>query len=910
MRLLRLSVRNFRGVDECNAVFGRTGVTVVEGANETGKSSLAEALDLLLDFQDSSKALPVRDVKPVHRDEGAEVSAEIEAGPYRFTYEKRFHKRSQTTLTVTAPRPESHTGREAHERALAILTETVDLALWRALRIAQGDGRDAPDLSGRSLVSALERAGGGAAEQTAAESLFAAAAAEAARYVGKSGNPLKAVTDLAAALTAAEARVAELSDTVRATDEAIVDLERLRRERAELVARRPTLQEQVERCAAEKATLDEKRRDRDRLQAAADHARGAAERAVRERDERVAAIEVVADAESALTAFDEERQGSAPELQAVRRRLANADAALVAARAEAETAARLLRRRTDDREFRRHEIEREQFAERVKRLEGARTRRTEAAATLDRGRVDDDSLAAIRDAHMLATQARARAAAEAASVRIEALADVEIDVDGDGSRVPAGSEQQHTVEDATSIRIGELARVTVQSGAGVDARRARDAAEAAFAALLDGAGVTSFEGALESHRARERAVDELRRADEDERGALRDLDETELRHKLAGRTDRVAGYAGERAQDVAAPALAPDFETSKALAEQAESERDRVAAALTRAETEVADSRTLVQSLQDRDLSDLRDRSELVGAHRAEATRLAEQRSHRSDEALRAAAVAARELAAEHALRANTARNALERASPELVDAALAGAHEALHRAESREQEIGRETSGLLARVEILGAQGIGERLAETVATRDRASYAHDAARRRMNAAHLLSETLRGHRDAARRAYRAPLAARIDDLGRYVFGEDFAIDLDEHLALAARTLGGRTVPFRSLSVGAREQLALIARIAAAKLVSESGGVPLILDDALGHSDPDRLARMGAVLSRAGNDVQIVLLTCRPERAAQIAGAHVVRIGASARGAAATTRSSLHPQATPVSAEPRSPTTAG
>jgi uncharacterized protein YhaN len=68
-----------------------------------------------------------------------------------------------------------------------------------------------------------------------------------------------------------------------------------------------------------------------------------------------------------------------------------------------------------------------------------------------------------------------------------------------------------------------------------------------------------------------------------------------------------------------------------------------------------------------------------------------------------------------------------------------------------------------------------------------------------------------------------------------------------------------------LSGGAREQIGLIARMACAMIVSHDGGVPLIIDDALGHTDAVRLESMAAVISVAAKDCQIIVLTCYPER---------------------------------------------
>jgi recombinational DNA repair ATPase RecF len=132
VKLHRLILTNYRGITHREIVFPDRGVVVVSGANEIGKSSMIEALDLLLEAKDRSSKKEVKQVKPTHADAGAEITAEISTGPYRFVYHKRFHKRCETELTVLAPHREQLTGDEAHDRVLAILAETVDTCLWQA----------------------------------------------------------------------------------------------------------------------------------------------------------------------------------------------------------------------------------------------------------------------------------------------------------------------------------------------------------------------------------------------------------------------------------------------------------------------------------------------------------------------------------------------------------------------------------------------------------------------------------------------------------------------------------------------------------------------------------------------------------------------------------------------------------
>ena len=75
-----------------------------------------------------------------------------------------------------------------------------------------------------------------------------------------------------------------------------------------------------------------------------------------------------------------------------------------------------------------------------------------------------------------------------------------------------------------------------------------------------------------------------------------------------------------------------------------------------------------------------------------------------------------------------------------------------------------------------------------------------------------------------------------------------------------------------LSTGAREQMGLLVRLAAASMVSKEGGVPLVLDDALGSTDEGRTQAMGTVLRIASQDLQTIILTCSPERYVHVGAA--------------------------------------
>ncbi|HAV12936.1 MAG TPA: hypothetical protein DCX06_05510 [Opitutae bacterium] len=73
--------------------------------------------------------------------------------------------------------------------------------------------------------------------------------------------------------------------------------------------------------------------------------------------------------------------------------------------------------------------------------------------------------------------------------------------------------------------------------------------------------------------------------------------------------------------------------------------------------------------------------------------------------------------------------------------------------------------------------------------------------------------------------------------------------------------------FENLSHGTREQVALALRLAMAQLLAadHDGCLPLVLDDAFTHADKDRLEKLKSLIYQASQSgLQILLLSCHPE----------------------------------------------
>ncbi len=132
---------------------------------------------------------------------------------------------------------------------------------------------------------------------------------------------------------------------------------------------------------------------------------------------------------------------------------------------------------------------------------------------------------------------------------------------------------------------------------------------------------------------------------------------------------------------------------------------------------------------------------------------------------------------------------------------------------------------------------------------------------------HLL-KLLRDKRSALARRLRAPLQKHLDHYLQILFpGAQVEVgdDLSPGRITRQGVRGVQSGAFEELSVGAREQMGVVARLAYADLLKEAHKPTLlILDDALVHTDEERLGQMKRVLYDAATRHQILILSCHPE----------------------------------------------
>ena len=550
MRLHRLRLRNYRGIIDREAVFPSTGVAVVEGPNEVGKTCIPESILLAFDMPDSSRAARVRSVMPVGRDEGPEVEVELSTGGYRFTYWKRWLRRPGTTLDVAAPRRQQLTGREAHERVSEMLDETLDADLWRALRIEQGAELSLPLFDVPSLGGALDRAAGGHPATRGQDDLWNRICEEHDRYWTPGGQPKRHRKALAE-------RVAAARDEVGAIEARLSEIEADAAETSRLHSEEARLSETRRRCEQHVLELSERwdeiqglhsrvaRRSAESDRAAANRDRLAGDQ--QRRQELIAGLNART---RDLVALESKAEQAAPVLAASRRRSEEADTALGEARAAFESADADLRLANDDRDHHRKQIERDQLQERHDRVAEAEKALSAADACLESARVDDDLLQRIERARIAVVRAEARADIAAASVETIALSDVVVRIAGRDLALSVGDSERTVVNDEMELVIADAARIRVRAGAGSrDLTAERSSARAEFRRLCEKGGVADLaeaQAANEERRTAERSIREARKTIEEN---LRDLTVEILRRKVSGLSDGIAAFAAQRPAD-------------------------------------------------------------------------------------------------------------------------------------------------------------------------------------------------------------------------------------------------------------------------------------------------------------------------------------------------------------------------
>ncbi|MEB3420744.1 AAA family ATPase [Salipiger marinus] len=830
------------------------GLNVLAAPNEDGKSTLFDALQAVFFQKHRAAGKEIKALRP-HAGGAPTVSVELDTDQGRVRLTKRW---------LSRPMAEVHQdGRllakgEAAEDWIAALTQAPEAGgpsglLWvRQGLTALDDGerreQDQAQRARRDLLSSVagevEALTGGRRMDRALAQTEAALAELVTPQGRKARGALKAAEDDVARLTA---RVAELADLARLLEADSAERRRLRAERAELTepkaqeARQTRLTEARARAEAARAFASHLTRARE-AQGAADLRRTSAEASLTALDRAEAS------ARAAATRLEERSRDEAETR-------ATAEAAQTAlSRAQAAvTEARTCHATLQDQGARQAEITRrrsasEQRAALTRRLtEGQRHARTaqEAAQVAQAGLTQPvlDAIESCAREARVRTELHARAAPRLRMDYAPGATPLHLD----GRALEPGVD--HLLDRALVLDLPGLGALHLHPGAS-STRESLDEARRALEAALQAAGVASVEAARAAVRTRSEAEARAQEA----RGALAALAPEGLATLEAAR-DALPEPSEDLDDLPEAETLPQRLQAAAAALRAAEEAQDR---ARTQAEAaRLAEVRAL--SLREEAEARLAEAQAALPADPATARAEAEQ-------ARQAAAEASTTAAAE------VARLASDAPDLDAAEAALTRAEAVLHQVAERQRDLGEAIARLDAAISLRAGEGVEEDLAasrdllaEAEARADRMAFERDTLL-------LLRRTLEQARAEAREHYFEPVTRELAPLLRLLWPEAELVFDEEKLLPLHLCRNGQEEQIEVLSGGTREQIALMVRLAFARLLARSGRhAPVILDDALVYTDDARIERMFDALHRQANDLQILVLTCRQRAFRELGG---------------------------------------
>jgi DNA repair exonuclease SbcCD ATPase subunit len=876
LRLHNITLRNFRGVEENSVEFADNGITVVEGDNGTGKTSMMQALDLIFRYPDSSKAKQIEEIKPEGKDLGAEVALTATLGPYKLTYEKKYHRNTSTRLEVHTPRHELLTGRDAHDRAEEIFETNVDVPLFRALWLHQGIELAQADLgTPTSLGAALDQTSYEFANSESETSLFQRVIEEYERYFTGRGQQKIEFRRLIEDYESAQKNVQDLEAQLSVLNEKI-----------NLVIsgsqRINELQDEQEPQAQRVKTISTRWQEIESLKQRVESIRLRAEIAVANREKAQSEDEVRCRLVKAVVTAIKQREEAVAKLEELSPAITAAQASFDSVRNKRDKYKRAfdkeqtqLRLRQTDFEYQRDEFDRQLMIERQKRIPDALAALRKADSFLSTCQIDSDKLVEIEAAHTTALTTRAQLEGESAHVEIEALTTAQIEIDAERHDLSSGEQLSRIVEKELILEVKDLLRISVTASQGSESLAdAAQMAEGDLRQRLSQAGAKDVDEARRLDRQRAEAEVSKESSQKALDNDLRDLKPEQLSDKIDELTVKTAKYLSNRTSDESLP---EDLSAAKTLRDAAEADADMAKTTVERAarDFEGAEKR-LTDAKKNETEATIYLRLAVERLDEANSA-IGDARTTETDEAIieriQKLNVIAEAASGSH----HEAESQLEESNPEGVAAELETARQVLEKLGKQVTVQEDQLRDAKAYLSVKGEEGLHDELDEAKTWMEHTRRARESEETRATAAKKLFETMDRHRYTARSRYLAPFRKKIESLGKIVFGPDFSVELDNDLRIAKANVTGVSMRFSKHSTGEREQLGMIARLACASIVSDSGGVPLILDDALGATDPGRLKTLGAALTVGARECQVIALTCVPGRYQHVGAEKVVTI---------------------------------
>lgn len=883
MYLKSLKVADFAGLGRVEFGPFSPELNVLVGNNEAGKSTLLTALRAAFFHKHRGRGEAIEAFAPYRGEGRPQVAVEFQLGEAEYALSKSFLQRPGAELSWGRDRL---SGDAVEEKLAELLGFThpgrgnsklsEHQGAFGLLWVEQGRSNGSLDIgAGKdALTASLEGEVGQMLGGERGRGMIVAAKALHDRFFTATGRSLQNSPAVAAEKELKQL-LADLDDKRTAWRELEEQLKRLedRRRRLRDYEADGTVSkaESAVRLAEEDAR---KAADRDREWRTASAALKHAEALKQSAFDRLAGRDALAAAATKAAGLTQAARIAFAEADAELRRANGTLTEAMEAREAARDEERAIERRHEglrlkgelDREKQALQILAQAIATAGQLAEEASQKRRSLAAIV----VDAKALAAIEAAERRHRDCEVRLSVAAPMVTFFPEAD-RIALREDGTAVPPETGQRITT--ASRFSLTGFGSVAVDPGG--DAAALLDesrAAEKALRLLLERHGVASTEAARQSAEAAARLRSEIATLAARQQALLPGgLEEAATRRQSA--VDAVARHEASLSKMADANAELEDGDTMDILRDRLDAARRR-----TRMAEEAADeARALVSEAAMR-----RGSAESEVGHRdREAQRLGEELEQ--SEATMPRGRLIEDLAAAgaewEARQAQFARSERELAAldPKKADAELVSRRQALERISRTVADLRDETLGLEGEIRGKEGRGLGEAIATLEDEATELERRIQRLRLEADASKLLYDSLNDARRQARERWFGPIKARVAPYLRLIHPET-EIDLDEEtLDVRALHRDGIEEKFERLSTGAREQVAVVARLALAHVLKQ-GGHPatVILDDALVNTDEERLERMHRVLKEAARELQVIVLTCR-ERDFRDLGAPIFRL---------------------------------
>lgn len=875
------------------------GLNVLAAPNESGKSTALHAAARALFDRHSTKSEELKSLQPAGTSLAPRVIVEFETRAGRFRIAKTFLQKPESQLhQLRSGAWELIADADAADQRVQSLlhsslpgrgaTKPEHWGFLGFLWARQGEpaawpGLDDPDVGQRIRARLARVELDPVIEQLRASLATAAESILTSTGQPRAGGPLRTAEDDLAAIDTALAELrrtrAELEDTHRRFQQSEAEVARLEKEHTDRAASATTLREQTLAAERLRGELEARRQALATAQEKLAALAADADTVARLRREHTDTQSVLGQARDTATAAEKSLADLRARLDAAQTELPKHEAHLQSLRAGHQRLQSLLK-------LREQHATAATLARQVTKAEAA----TAEIAALEAKRATLPTLtpAKVRKLEEQSDTVRTlRAQLQALGLTVELTPERDTSATADGAaasqiggvsssnlgtnfkseiRLASGETQRLQSPQSLDLHLAGWGRVVIRSGSQEAQTAAADlsTAETALAEALQQAGVPTLEAARE-------AIATRKELDAQHKAATAALAPHLGEHDTLDALRAAAATAARRAETLAST-IAPtadeqalaltDLETAEATRAEAVPAAEKALVTFSKKLDKLrADERAAVQSAQQA--------AKLAGEHESRLRTLETQikdLTARYPDGLDAAKVSAQLAFAQAEARVVATKAELPPEFEKLPERNRRAAA-ALQQIADELQARRTDRDQAKAVLQTLGGQGLYSRETELEERRAEAVLRRDAARAQGWSARVAHDLIEHRKQAATKAVLTPLENRLTSAFAELTGDTTRqVFLDERLQIAGI---GRTreeaYAFDQLSQGAKEQLLLCLRLAVAQELATDEPQVLILDDVLVNTDPVRQDRILDVLGTQADRLQILILTCHPER---------------------------------------------